>query len=397
MDIEKMLGDISEGVKGISGGLSSLEKRVETLEKKPASDETVKALQSKLDSMEASQKSVAIVTPEMMSRNKENEKVKFYRDLFGALIRKDYSKLETMQKASDTYHFNETIAGGSGNLGYFIPQEWSENIVDFTVNYQNRNSVLPFVTMLPMNRHILNVQEYLDGITAGMISAGTAITDSTSSGSQSVLTAEKIACLVNYDNETLADINPAILRTIENAAANAFAYRMNYVTLTGSGAEDYNNCGITGILNATGTNVVTMAASGYATVSVKDLADMIDGITVDIDQGVFVFPKALRAVIRTLKDEQGYIWKPNGNDIETIWGFPVIWVNGILPSAPGANTKFGIFGDLRKGVVWGDRMSLEVSADTSVRFDKYQTAVRWVRRADAVVFGKAFSVLKTHA
>lgn len=406
--IMESLDSISKGVSGLNSRIDSMDSRLTNLEKgvqvKPASDETYQALQKRFDELEAKQKSVVIMTPENLEKSKMDAKTKYFRTLFKALVNKDNDTLkglEEMSKASNTYHYNTTVDGSAGAMGYYIPEEWSSNIVDLTVNYQNMNSVLPYVNMIPMNRTVMNLGEKLGNLTAGYIAAGSAITDSTTSAGNTALTAKKIACLANYDNEVLADVNPNILRMIEGDARNAFAYRMNYTVLSGSGATDYNNVGITGVLSASDTNVVTMASSAYNTIDTQDLADMIDAITVDINQGVFVFPKTLRGTIMNLTDAGGLIWRPSATNYgpETIWGFPVIWVNGILPatSAITADKKFGIFGDFTKGAYWGDRMSLEVAVDSSLRFDTYQTTIRWVRRGDAKIFGKCFSVLKTKA
>lgn len=418
--IVSVLGDIGETVKGIVETQKTQAKELEALkthkEQAPADkqDDTLTKAVNEMGSIKeeiAKIKSLKIISDVNSEKGMLDLKVKFYRNLIKAKLNNDQDAIKALAEVQDkfkyTYNFNETASTGSGNLGYFIPTEISSNIVDTGTTFAGQNSIVPLLNPIPMNSNAMDVGEYVNGIQAGYVAAASQLTDSVGSGGRYQLTAKKIAALVYWDNEALQDLSPALIRHIEGRAINAFDYRTNYIVLNGSGSANFANCGVTGILNASGTNAVTMASSAIGTISADDFANMIDAVTADDTNGVFVISRTFRPVIRTLKDTYGqYIMgSPAGNGgVETIWGKPVVWINSgsetaIMPaySSVGAATAFAIYGDFGKGVLMGDRMTLEVDLDTSLRFDYYQTAIRYVKRQDFKVVPKFFAVLKTHA
>lgn len=398
--ILEALGSIEKGINATSEQISKVSARVEDLEKAKTGSNTVdraayEALEKKLNEEIVNRKSVSIITPGDLKKGLIEKKIDFYKSVFKG----DKEKLRDMMKtAAGTYQLNETDGTGSGQLGYFVPDEFSEFITNFDVKY-GAFSVVPLVYSIPMSTDSMFVNQYKNGIAAGMIGAHSTISDSAPSADRVQLVAKKIAALAYYDNELLQDLRPAVLSRIEDDARNAFDLRENYLILSGSGAADYNNASVTGILSSLTTNVVTMATSGFGDITADNLASMIDAIEIPIGQGYFVMHKSLRPAIRALKHNSQYIWSPaDGGNVETIWGQPVIWVMGSnMPALSGtaAGTKFAIYGDFNKGVIKGDRLSLEVALDASKAFDTYQTAIRWVKREDFAVFGQCFSVLKT--
>lgn len=419
------LGDIGEAVKGIVDTQKAQGEAIENLKKThkeqaPAiapEDALSKAVnemsgkQKELTDEIAKIKSVKIFGEMTHEKSMIDEKVKFYKLLVRSKFRNDQAAQKELQEMSDkfkyTYNFNETAGTGSGNLGYFIPTEISSRIVDSGVSYQGQNSIVPLLNPIPMNSNAMDVGEYVNGIQAGYVAAAAQITDSVGSGGRYQLTAKKIAALVYWDTEALQDVSAALINHIEKRALNAFDYRTNYIVLNGSGSANFANCGVTGVLNASSTNTVTMASSSIGTLTADDFADMIDAVTADDTNGVFVISRTFRPFIRTLKDTHGqYIMgSPAGTGaVETIWGKPVVWINSgtdsaIMPaySGVGADTAFAIYGDFGQGILFGDRMSLEVDIDGSLRFDYYQTAIRYVKRQDYEVVPAYFAVLKTHA
>lgn len=419
------LGDVSEAIKGIVETQKTQGETIESLKKtydKPAPEKAPEDMLSKaVNDLSEKQKglvdeiarikSVKIFGEMTREKSIMDEKLNFYKNLVRAKFHNDPDAVKALREISDkfkyTYNFNETAGTGSGNLGYFIPTEISSRIVNTGVGYQGQNSIVPLLNPIPMNSNAMDVGEFVDGIQAGYVAAASQITDSVGSGGRYQLTAKKIAALVFWDSEALQDVSPALINHIEGRALNAFDYRTNYIVLNGSGSANFANCGVTGVLNASGTNAVTMASSSIGTLTADDFADMIDAVTADDTNGVFVISRTFRPFIRTLKDTYGqYIMgSPAGTGaVETIWGKPVVWINSgtdtaIMPaySGVGADTAFAIYGDFGQGILFGDRMSLEVDIDTSLRFDYYQTAMRYVKRQDFKVIPKYFAVLKTHA
>lgn len=417
-----VLSDVSEAVKGFGEQINKQGEEIAALKSQKTSSEPApaktndalsEAVNKQIKDMQdeiAKFKTMKIVTPESAQKSMEGEKLKFYRALFKAHLTKDMDAIKELREYQDkmkyTYNYNETAGAGSGQMGYSIPTEISQNIVDAGVLYQGNNSITPYLNAIPMNTNALDVPEYINGVQAGYVAAASQLTDSAGSASRYQLTAKKIAALLFWDNEALQDVSTKLINHIEQRAMNAFDYRTNYIVLNGSGSANFANCGVTGILSASGTNTVTMASSAIGTLDADDLSDLMEAVTAPINNGVFVISRTFRSFIRTMKDSYGqYILSsPAGNGaIETIWGRPVIWITtdsndtAIMPArtSVGSATAFAIYGDFGLGVLFGDRMTLEVDLDTSLRFDYYQTAIRYVKRQDYKVIGKYFAVLKT--
>jgi HK97 family phage major capsid protein len=373
-------------VNKINDTLTSLENSVNELAGQKSIIESVKDLPAMVKGMQdeiAKFATLQMLTPQNTEKALMEKKIDFYKSVLSG----DRTKAAA---------YSSTISTGEGQIGYFIPQEWSTYIIDLANSY---GEIASRARIEPMSNHIKYVNRYKEGVTAGMIAAGSAITQTAGSATQYTLTAEKIAALIQINNETLADVTPGAIAAIEKDAARGIAKRMDYAVTEGTGASDYNNVGITGILASTATNVVTMAASGVSTMDADDLATMIDALIYKPEAPVFCFNHTLRPYIQALKDTAGnYVFTPAGpGGVGTIWGFPVIWTWGIMPEATsvGSGTKFGFFGDINPGVTIGDRMSVEVMVNPYRLANQYQTEMTFIRRADAFVVGELFSVLKT--
>lgn len=408
----ELLGQISETVKDVKEKQAAFEKTFSKPADNTADTDPLIKKVSDLESELARMKSLNISTPGSRDKNEIDNRVEWYKKAFNAHFNHDAESIKELRDFTKsmrkTYEYDETAGTGSGNMGYFIPLEVSQNIVDVNVRNGAGNSIVPLLNPYPMNTNQMDVGEYIDGAEAGMIGAHTVLTDSAGSAGRYQLVAKKIACLLYYDNELLQDVTPALVKRIEGDAINAFDYRTNYCALVGSGGADFANASVTGILNTATVNTVTMASSAIGKLDADDLAEMIDAVTANVGQGYFVISRTLRPLIRTLKAStsgQYIMGNPsnNQNNVDTIWGIPVIWINSgsktLMPtySGIGADTAFAIYGDFEKGVIMGDRMSLELAIDTSLKFDYYMTAMRYIKRQDIKIVGKCFSVLKTHA
>jgi HK97 family phage major capsid protein len=393
-EIIEKLETIEKGIETKLKDVEKIEREIdETKKVNSFLKEEIEKMNKKVNEFEVSQKSISIITPEMSGKNLLQEKCKFYR----AIFRKDLNALTK---------FKGIIGdeSGSGVIGQVVvPEEFASTVISL-ITKSSESSIIPFVNTMPMAKATMNVPRVLNSLTAGMVAAGGEIPESQPKSLFDQLIAKKIAAIIYYDNEDLQDATPQLIAKIEEQAAEAFIYRENFAMLSGDGVSDYENCGILGVLNAVDTNVVDMTGDEFSDITVEDLAKLVD--TSGISNGTFIAHKTIRSVLRNLSDEGGKIWKPSEKgDVDTIWGYPVIWADNdseddpILPaltdSAP--ETKFFIYGDLKSGIVRGDRLTLEVALDSSLKFNSYQTAIRWVRRVDAIVYGKKFAILKTGA
>lgn len=199
--------------------------------------------------------------------------------------------------------------------------------------------------------------------------------------------------------------------------ARAFAKKEDELVFTEtSGVSPKNK----GILEVSGTNIVTMSGTGsdddFEDLAYDDLVSMITGVpTTSAANGRFYFHRDLLGTLMKLKDDEGRpLWIPSVRDgaPATILGKPYETVE-VMPglSDTSQNTPFMIFGDLRY-VTLGERTGMDIvirdtgtvgdpdeedqSANTMNLFTQDMKAMRAVKRMNAVVrLPAAFSVLKT--
>lgn len=399
----KELEQIQKSLETVSKGLDRVTD-VESVAK--ALDTRIKELETELAMAKAT-----------IPGNPETKKAKSLEARIGVLKAMQKGKQEDVNKAvtdsgielSDRYKkaINETVGTGSGQLGGFIPEEWSTDIAEAVYEY---GAVAASARRLPMNRLTLNDSEYVNGLSAVFINTpGTAITSSVPSAVQHTLVAKEISVLTLYDASFLADATPATISIIEADAARALAQRLEYAICTGSGSADANNGGITGILNAASNGVTASTGAGSTftgALTVANLNSLIEAVPYSFTGHTmgYVAHRSLRSVIRNLTGGPGgsYIWSPgdaSNRDVEYINGYPVYWVQGTsMPalSTTATGTKFIAFGAL-DCIRIGDRQAVSVAVSDQFLFDKNQVAVRWIMRADAWILGKMWATLQTAA
>lgn len=173
-----------------------------------------------------------------------------------------------------------------------------------------------------------------------------------------------------------------------------------------------------GVLQETGTNLVTITGDSIADLTYDDLVDMIYGVpSASARDGKFYLNRSLLPVIMKLKDDENRpLWIPSTRDgaPATILGKEYVETE-ILPgfSDDAADTRMMVFGSLRY-VTLGIRTDMQMKVfDTGSVGDPDEEdqesnqmnlltqdmqALRVVKRMNAVVrFPAAFSVLKTAA
>jgi len=169
------------------------------------------------------------------------------------------------------------------------------------------------------------------------------------------------------------------------------------------------------VLNNTSVNSVTLAGTTFAGLTADDLLDMIDKTPESVLDGAkFYMHRSILSIVRKLKASTSgvYIFEgPQGDAPATIWGYPVVTTD-VLPASTdtAANKKFIIFGNLKKGAIFGDKQSIQVKLldEATITDTDGQTAInlaqqdciamRFVERVGYVLaLPTAVTVLKTHA
>ena len=219
----------------------------------------------------------------------------------------------------------------------------------------------------------------------------------------STLTAKKMMGNVIVSNELLED-EPAGL--IDDAGSTNIVDWLFNLFAEAMGAEIDNQAfngtsTFTGILAATGTNLVTMdhGKGNFADVSGDNLSKMISALKVSQLMGAkYLLSPTMLHVVRTLKDSNGnYIWASMANgEPNSVWGYPYVSCEKMPAlSATAVSTKFLIFGNLKKFVL-GTKGEMTMVADKSIRLLTDQTYIV-VRKRIAMLTAQpnAFVCLKT--
>lgn len=238
--------------------------------------------------------------------------------------------------------------------------------------------------------------------------------------SQKSLTAKKCCAFVVAFDELLEDASGTDLGDIFDIIALLFAETLGGLEDTGlfNGAVG----GPTGILPTSGTNAVTLTGTTFASLGTTDGIDKLLDMQTAIADGardgkyfmhaqVFAYLQKMQATTYDSSHYGAFLYgSPGGPIPATLWGKPVE-LTDYMPNAAATavNTKFVLFGNLRKCVAFGDRKRLTIDKSTEATvvdeaaatinlFQQDASALRAVERVDIVVtVPHGLSVLKTAA
>lgn len=190
-------------------------------------------------------------------------------------------------------------------------------------------------------------------------------------------------------NDLLEDASVALGDWLVALAAEALANTVDKQVFNGTGNP------FVGVLNNADVTAVTLA-SGQDTFQEYNIID--DSSTVIgtleeslLDGAAFIFSKTVWANLRTQKDDAGsYLIDPRSNPIVSvdpksvsgprpvgmILDYPV-YTNRHLPalSASAASTKFGIFGNLKAAIAYGEKGNMTVEQFKSGTFGSKEIAL----------------------
>jgi HK97 family phage major capsid protein len=222
-----------------------------------------------------------------------------------------------------------------------------------------------------------------------ILTEGGEISDDTNKAGGSVtLTVEVIAALLNVSLQLLQDSEFDVTGDVMDDFAQAYAERLDYATLTASGAADATNGGMTGVFNF--ANAAT-AGAGNVTVEGTDLDDWIR-VLLTVDPIVLTRPTTRwtmhpQHIVRALsvRDENGRpifltaLEAPAAGAIGSILGYPVTPAY-IAPSTNAAASKIAVFGDNQAQVV-GTRTDYGFEASDHHKWNTLQRSFRGWGRA----------------
>lgn len=221
--------------------------------------------------------------------------------------------------------------------------------------------------VLTLSKGHYKSNELVTDITVGWVTEGNAMLSTQWVTGQDPLSLEKLYAIISFTNELLEDTEIDLFRFASERVAEGLAYKEDLAFFRGDGTATYG--GFTGLLNKTTTvNQSTMVGATFASLTADDLIDMIDDTPIGaLANAKFYMHRTIMSVVRKLKDDNDqYIFqRPSESGPMTIWGYPVELVE-VFPTINDSadDTPFIIFGDLRKGCIFGQKGGLRIE-----RFD----------------------------
>ena len=287
--------------------------------------------------------------------------------------------------------------GSSATGGYLVPTEFSYEVLRLL---KDASPIMQLANILPMSTWKRQLPRQLTSVSIGWATEGgnKPVTNPTFGQLEQV--AKVMAAVIKCTDELLRDTAINLTAFLSELISEAMALEIERVALLGdTGAGDP----FTGIIKASGVNVVSMAG---ASVSFDDIADLLLSLNAANAQGAAVaLSRAGLKKLMKLKDTQGqYIWQPPASSIPaTIWNVPYV----ICPTIPsnlgvGADCTAAIYGRFNRALLISPREGLAVkmsqdaydAGDNSNAFMQDQTWLRFTQALSIdVAQGSAFSYL----
>lgn len=229
------------------------------------------------------------------------------------------------------------------------------------------------------------------------------------------LNAKTWMLIFRIGNTLLADASVSVADWLMAMAAEGLAYRLDREGFMGG---TFAGSPFVGLLGSGDVTVQTLAsgATGFEDVSVEEASTAIGSIaTAALGDAAFYFHRTVWAKLRAQKSGDNYVYGQSNlasfrresgvQPVGEILGYPV-FTTDVLPaySASAVSTKFGVFGNLKLALAWGDRGPMEIAKSDSATvggksvFRANQTAMRFTHRhAITMQLPAAAVVLKTAA
>jgi len=222
--------------------------------------------------------------------------------------------------------------------------------------------------LLTLSKEHYKANELVTDITVAWVGEGSSMLSTQWVSGQNELELQKLYAIISFTNELLEDTELDLFRFASERVAEGLAYKEDLAFFCGDGTATYGS--FTGLLNSSDVNSEIMTGSTFASLTADDLLDMIDATpTGALGNSKFYMNRTIMSIVRKLKSsvENDYIFqRPSENGPMTIWGYPVELVE-VMPTASETtqeDTPFILFGDLRKGCIFGQKGGLRVE-----RFD----------------------------
>lgn len=281
---------------------------------------------------------------------------------------------------------HKDMSGNVGATGGYVLT--GERLAGIRGAMSEASIVMPRANVLPMNGRTLDITRvnqtgttasqfhWYGGIITYWEGEADTITTSDMSFKIDTLTARMIAGATVVPNTTLADSGDALdaIITGERGFGGALASAMDYAFLRGDGVNKP-----LGVLNSGALKASTRTTS--STIKYDDLINIV-GNTLPGQNYVWVANIGTRSTLLGMNGPSGnpsYLWGDATNGIPgSLLGFPIIWSEKV--PALGTQGDIGLY-DFSHYYV-GDRQSITVDTDTSLKFLQNSTVFKAIARVD---------------
>ena len=288
-----------------------------------------------------------------------------------------------------------TDATGSPYAGYVVDSELSAEIRHLKTEY---GLAAREMTPIKLSKNSYKANELVTDVVSYWVDEAGSVSSSQVVLGQNTLELKKIAVIVAFTNELLEDEEIDLASFVTTRVAESFAEKEDEAFFNGDGSSTYG--GWTGILKSTNVNTKVMTETTFSSFTPDYLLDLIDETPSGaLSNAKFYMHRSIYNLVRQKKTTDGeYIFqKPSETGPIACWGYPVI-LGEVLPTTgdSAADTAFVIFGDLKKGCLYGykggmvatraDQASIRNvanNADINL-FTTDRQGIRWVQRVGMV-------------
>lgn len=313
---------------------------------------------------------------DLSGAGKFGKTVKFLK----AMIGKDVQALNSMHEVE---RIKANLSEGTTTAGGFlVPEEFKAEVLRLAPQY---GVIRREARSVPMASDVQNwPASGTTDQTAQWVNEAGQIKSTDPTFRQVVLTINKLASIPKVTNELLADANVNTVQLLAELVAEAFAKEEDNQGFNGTGSP------FVGCLSATGVPTSPHAGgTAFIALSYQDLVDTTAQIYTNATANAkFYFHRSMVAHIRGLITTAGA--PIIGSTAKEVAGYPLVDTE-ILPGKASSTAKtdataYAVFGDLRKGIMMGERgsMTMKIGTEGTVGgdnlFEKDMVALRVIER-----------------
>ena len=308
---------------------------------------------------------------------------------------KNFAELGKMAEAEHKAMSEGTDSAG----GYFVPEEFSNNVIRLAENYGIARKLSMTFTQ---KTDTLKIPTVTTNVAVSEKAEAAALGETQPVLGQLTLTPYKVGGIVPFTNELLKDSGVFLIPLLQEILGEQVAKHEDNAVLVGGASYSQ-----TDILN-NGT-VLTLGAGDTAVTDMDgdDLLDLINTVaSADMQNAGFIMSRTVLSVIQKLKTTTNeYIFKElSAAGPNTVHGYPVILSEVMPSSSVGADAEFMIFGNMKR-YFYGIKESItfDFSSEATLTtagnlWEKDMIAIRTKERfSGAPSRNAAFAVMKTHA